>query len=117
VEPTATPPPIAPAFPFCLPHIPKQQSLLLHFVHIAKALIADLLPLAAAQYIFAKRLASTLSIPLTLHGSLAPAFVKKKPTDAGAHQGDGAPAEVGLAACVVIGMKMVYGLDGEGRWV
>lgn len=69
----------------------------------------------AMLYMLSKRLAKVLSIPLTLHWSLAPGLSKRKQGDSNRHQSDNAPAEVGLIAAVMIVLKMVYGLDGSKR--
>lgn len=66
-------------------------------------------------YMLSKRLAKVLSIPLTLHPSLAPGLSKRRRGDPDRHQSDSAPAEVGLLAAVMIVLKMVYGLDGNER--
>lgn len=68
-------------------------------------------PSEAMLYMLSKRLASVLSIPLTLHSSLAPGLEKRT----NRHQEDNAPAEVGLLAAMMIVLKMVYGLDGNER--
>ncbi|KAF8812522.1 hypothetical protein BYT27DRAFT_7252044 [Phlegmacium glaucopus] len=63
-------------------------------------------------YMLSKRVANVLSIPLTLHSSLAPRLRSGGPHR---HQRDSAPTEVGLLAAMVIVLKMVYGLDGSER--
>lgn len=72
-------------------------------------------PREAMLYMLSKRLASVLSIPLTLHSSLAPGLEKRSGSDPNRHQEDNAPAEVGLLAAMMIVLKMVYGLDGNER--
>ncbi|KAF8974480.1 hypothetical protein BDZ97DRAFT_1935346 [Flammula alnicola] len=66
-------------------------------------------------YRLAKRVASVVSVPLTLHSSLAPELARLKAHDPARHQYDNAPPEVALLACVIIVLKMVYGLDGQER--
>ncbi|GBE79719.1 hypothetical protein SCP_0209200 [Sparassis crispa] len=66
-------------------------------------------------YMLAKTLARVLSIPLTLHRSLASGFKRTEQGEHGWHRYDNAVPEVSLAATVIIVMKMVYGLDGEVR--
>jgi len=69
----------------------------------------------AMLYMLSKRLANVLSIPLTLHSSLAPGLEKRRGSDPHRHQYDNAPAEVGLLAAMMMVLKMVYGLDGSER--
>lgn len=69
----------------------------------------------AMLYMLSKRVAKMLSIPLTLHWSLAPGLSKRRRGDPDRHQSDNAPAEVGLLAAVMIVLKMMYGLDGNER--
>jgi RNA polymerase I-specific transcription initiation factor RRN7 len=69
----------------------------------------------ATMYRLAKRVASKLSVPLTIHWSLGPELERRKMGDARRHLYDKAPPEVGLVGCVMIVLKMVYGLDGEER--
>ena len=66
-------------------------------------------------YMLSKRLAKELSIPLTLHPSLAPGLSKRRRSDPDRRKSDSAPAEVGLLAAVMIVLKMVYGLDRNER--
>ncbi|KAI0650789.1 hypothetical protein C8Q79DRAFT_1007021 [Trametes meyenii] len=66
-------------------------------------------------YVLAKKVAHRVSVPLTLHRSLAPALERKKARDPAFHKQDSAIPEVALAAAVVVVMKMVYGLDGSPR--
>ncbi|KDR83659.1 hypothetical protein GALMADRAFT_56567 [Galerina marginata CBS 339.88] len=63
-------------------------------------------------YGLTKRVASVLSVPLTLDASLAPSLEQVKAKDALRHGYDNAPTEVGLVASLIIVVKMVYGLDG-----
>ncbi|KAI0719577.1 hypothetical protein C8T65DRAFT_706255 [Cerioporus squamosus] len=66
-------------------------------------------------YVMTKKLARVVSIPLTLHRSLAPELVRKKKKDPAYHKHDSAVPEVALVAAVIVVMKMVYGLDGKPR--
>ena len=63
-----------------------------------------------------KKLARVVSIPLTLHRSLAPELTRKKKRDPTYHKHDNAIPEVALIAAVIVVMKMVYGLDGRPRY-
>lgn len=69
----------------------------------------------ATLYGLTKRLASVLSLPLTLHSSLAPGLAKKRKYDPNAHQMDNVPVEVSFMASCIIVLKMVYGLDGTAE--
>ncbi|KAI0774250.1 hypothetical protein C8Q74DRAFT_820588 [Fomes fomentarius] len=66
-------------------------------------------------YAMAKKLARVLSVPLTLHRSLAPELVRTKKKDPTFHKLDSAIPEVALVAVVIVVIKMVYGLDGKPR--
>ncbi|TFY79057.1 hypothetical protein EWM64_g4955 [Hericium alpestre] len=66
-------------------------------------------------YDLTKTVAHVLSLPLTLHNTLAPALPQDKARDPARHIYDNVPPEVALAATVVIVLKMVYGLDGRVR--
>ncbi|KAI9063267.1 hypothetical protein FKP32DRAFT_1572264 [Trametes sanguinea] len=66
-------------------------------------------------YVLTKRIARLVSIPLTLHRSLAPALAREKKRDPIYHKQDSAVPEVALAAAVIVVMKLVYGLDGSPR--
>lgn len=66
-------------------------------------------------YILTKRLASILSIPLTLTSLLAAELPRVKKHDPLHHQFDNIPPEVGLMAACIVVLKMVYGLDGRPR--
>ncbi|KAH9951607.1 hypothetical protein B0H21DRAFT_775794 [Amylocystis lapponica] len=66
-------------------------------------------------YMLAKRVARVLSIPLTLHRSLAPGLKRTRKNDPDWHKYDNAVPEVALAASAIIVLKMVYGLDGKVR--
>lgn len=63
----------------------------------------------------AKTLAGYLSLPLTLHHTLAPTLVALKKDDPETHKFDNLPPEVALIATVVIVLRLVYGLDGKRR--
>ena len=69
----------------------------------------------AVLYTLAKKLAHRVSVPLTLHKSLAPALVRVKARDPFSHKYDSAIPEVALIAVVIIIMKLVYGMDGKLR--
>lgn len=69
----------------------------------------------ALIYVLTKKLARLVSIPLTLHRSLAPALVRTKKRDPTFHKQDSAVPEVALASAVIVVMKMAYGLDGSPR--
>ncbi|CDO75565.1 hypothetical protein BN946_scf184858.g5 [Trametes cinnabarina] len=66
-------------------------------------------------YILTKRIARVISIPLTLHRSLAPALAREKKRDPAFHKQDSVVPEVALIAVVIVIMKLVYGLDGLPR--
>ncbi|KAH9899892.1 hypothetical protein C8Q73DRAFT_638114 [Cubamyces lactineus] len=66
-------------------------------------------------YVLTKKLARLVSIPLTLHRSLAPALTREKKRDPTFHKQDSAVPEVALVAAVIVVMKLVYGLDGAPR--
>lgn len=69
----------------------------------------------AMLYGLTKRLAQILSLPLTLHHTLAPGLQKRKGYDPERHMYDNVPPEVGLVSAAIVVLKMVYGLDGRGR--
>ncbi|KAJ6485144.1 hypothetical protein C8R47DRAFT_549538 [Mycena vitilis] len=66
-------------------------------------------------YRLTKRLSTVLSLPLTLHHSLAPRLSRIKPQDAESHKYDNVAPELAFVATGIIVLKMVYGLDGERR--
>lgn len=79
----------------------------------------------AVLYTLTKSLAHPLSLPLSLHPTLSPSpglthatQHKHKRTsasdDPGSYKFDGAPPEVALMGVVIVVLKMVYGLDGDG---
>lgn len=61
-----------------------------------------------------KRLAHVLSLPLTLHHSLA-LNIKREKRDPESHKFDDVPPELALIATCIIILKMVYGLDDEEK--
>lgn len=63
-----------------------------------------------------KALGRVLSLPLTLHHSLAPTLKRVKQRDPDSHKYDSVPPEVAFVATSVIILKMVYGLDGSARY-
>ncbi|KAJ8481779.1 hypothetical protein ONZ51_g5780 [Trametes cubensis] len=67
-------------------------------------------------YVLTKKLARLVSIPLTLHRSLAPALTREKKRDPTFHKQDSAVPEVALVAAVIVVMKLAYGLDGTPRY-
>lgn len=69
----------------------------------------------ATLYTLTKRLAHVLSLPLTLHHTLAPGLAQIKRRDPEIHKYDNVPPELALVATAVIVLKMVYGLDGKVR--
>lgn len=69
----------------------------------------------ALLYVITKRVMSAVSAPLTIHESLAPGLQVKRSWEAKRHQYDNAPVEASLIAGMVIGLKMIYGLDGTKR--
>lgn len=64
-----------------------------------------------------KKLSAVLSLPLTLHYTLAPKLKRIKQQDPEHHKYDNAPVEVSLVAAVIVVLKLVYGLDGKKRRV
>ncbi|EMD40759.1 hypothetical protein CERSUDRAFT_130984 [Gelatoporia subvermispora B] len=65
-------------------------------------------------YAMSKKIARIVSLPLTLHHSLAP-LPRVKKGDPGWHKFDNAIPEASLIAVVIIVLKLVYGLDGKIR--
>lgn len=63
-----------------------------------------------------KRLGMVLSIPNTLHHSLAPVLKAYKRYSPKFHKMDDVPVEVALVSTVIIVLKLVYGLDGIKRY-
>ena len=70
----------------------------------------------ATLYGLTKRLSHVLSLPLTLHHTLAPSLNRIKKRDPESHKFDNVPPELALSAAAVIVLKMVYGLDGRPRY-
>ncbi|KAG5724960.1 hypothetical protein E4T56_gene12493 [Termitomyces sp. T112] len=66
-------------------------------------------------YRLTKRLGQILSLPLTLHHTLAPALEKRRTYKPERHVYDNVAPEVSLMAVAIIVLKMVYGLDGRPR--
>lgn len=66
-------------------------------------------------YYFAKRLGNVLSLPLSLHHSLAPSLSSIKRGDAESHKYDNVPPEIALVATAIVVLKLVYGLDEKKR--
>ncbi|KAF8621574.1 hypothetical protein AX15_007600 [Amanita polypyramis BW_CC] len=64
-------------------------------------------------YGMAKRLLQVLSVPLVLHPSIAPS---PPDTKLEKHRYENAPMEVTFVAVIIMVLKLVYGLDGKGRW-
>ena len=69
----------------------------------------------AVLYMLGKTVAHVLSLPLTLHQTLAPRLEHLKDDDPDSHKYDNVPPELALFVAVVIVLKMVYGLDGQPR--
>ncbi|TFK23249.1 hypothetical protein FA15DRAFT_670638 [Coprinopsis marcescibilis] len=69
-------------------------------------------------YALTKRVASTLSLPLTLRHNLATTsnLAQNSAHEPSGHHYDSIPPEASLMACCVIVLKLVYGLDGVKRW-
>lgn len=78
--------------------------------------ILTVIRLTATLYKLTKRLAYILSLPLTLHHSLAPALKSRNNRDADSHKFDNVPPELAFAATCIVVLKMVYGLDGKKRY-
>lgn len=66
-------------------------------------------------YKLTKRLAHILSLPLTLHHTLAPGLERPKAYAPSRHNYDNVPPEVSLVSAAIMVLKMVYGLDGRPR--
>jgi len=71
----------------------------------------------AVLYNLGKTVAQVLSLPLALHHALAPRLAHLKEDDPDSHKYDNIPPELALLVAVIIVLKMVYGLDGQARWV
>jgi hypothetical protein len=72
--------------------------------------------LTATLYKLTKRLAHILSLPLTLHHSLAPKLKRSNKHDPDSHKYDNVPPELAFLATCIIVLKMIYGLDGKTRY-
>ncbi|KAJ6628704.1 hypothetical protein B0H10DRAFT_1988902 [Mycena sp. CBHHK59/15] len=66
-------------------------------------------------YRLTKRLSNILSLPLTLHHSLAPRLQRIKSWDPESHKYDNVAPELAFLATGIIVLKMVYGLDAKPR--
>ncbi|KAI0268248.1 hypothetical protein BC834DRAFT_952535 [Gloeopeniophorella convolvens] len=66
-------------------------------------------------YDLSKTVAHVLSLPLTLHHSLAPRLAHLEIDDPDSHKYDDVPPELALLATAIIVLKMAYGLDGKAR--
>ncbi|KAG6873762.1 hypothetical protein C0995_011581 [Termitomyces sp. Mi166 len=66
-------------------------------------------------YRLTKRLGQILSLPLTLHHTLAPGLEKRRTHDPERHVYDNVAPEVSLMGVAIIVLKMVYGFDGRTR--
>jgi len=66
-------------------------------------------------YLLTKRLGYVLSLPLSLHHSLAPSLSSIKRGDMECQKYDNVPVEIALAATALVVLKLVYGLDGKKR--
>ena len=71
---------------------------------------------SAVLYSLGKTVAHVLSLPLALH-TLAPRLAHLKDDDLDSHKFDNVPPELALLVAVIIVLKMVYGLDGQPRYV
>jgi RNA polymerase I-specific transcription initiation factor RRN7 len=69
----------------------------------------------AMLYLLTKRLGYVLSLPLSLHHSLAPSLSSIKRGDMECQKYDNVPVEIALAATALVVLKLVYGLDGKKR--
>jgi len=76
-----------------------------------------LLYFSAVLYNLGKTVAHVLSLPLALHNTLAPRLAHLKDDELDSHKYDNVPPELALLVAVIIVLKMVYGLDGEPRYV
>ena len=72
---------------------------------------------SAVLYNLGKTIAHVLSLPLALHHTLAPRLNHLKGDDLDSHKYDNVPPELALLVAVIIVLKMVYGLDGQPRYV
>jgi RNA polymerase I-specific transcription initiation factor RRN7 len=72
---------------------------------------------SAVLYNLSKTVAHVLSLPLALHHTLAPRPAHLKDDDVDSHKHDNVAPELALLVAVIIVLKMVYGLDGQPRFV
>lgn len=72
---------------------------------------------SAVLYSLGKTVAHVLSLPLTLHHTLAPRAEHLKDDELDSHKYDNVPPELALLVAVVVVLKMVYGLDNRPRYV
>lgn len=72
---------------------------------------------SAVLYSLGKTVAHVLSLPLALHNTLAPRLALKGDDDLDSHKYDNIPPELALLVAVIVVLKMVYGLDGQPRYV
>jgi RNA polymerase I-specific transcription initiation factor RRN7 len=68
-------------------------------------------------YNLGKTVAHVLSLPLALHHTLVPRAGHVKDDELESHKYDNVPPELALLAAVIVVLKMVYGLDGQPRYV
>lgn len=66
----------------------------------------------AVLYQVSKQLGNVLSLPISLHRSTLSTIGGN---DVDSHRHDGAPPEVALVSVAIVGLKLVYGLDGKTR--
>jgi RNA polymerase I-specific transcription initiation factor RRN7 len=83
---------------------------------IAVLVILFLTCTTATLYKYTKRLAHILSLPLTLHHSLAPDLKQSNKRDPDSHKFDNVPPELAFLATSIVILKMAYGLDGKTRY-
>jgi RNA polymerase I-specific transcription initiation factor RRN7 len=72
---------------------------------------------SAVLYNLGKTVAHVLSLPLALHDTLVPRHAHLKDDDLDSHKYDNVPPELALLVAVIVVLKMVYGLDGQPRYV
>jgi RNA polymerase I-specific transcription initiation factor RRN7 len=72
---------------------------------------------SAVLYNLAKTVAHVLSLPLALHHTLAARAGHLEDAELDSHKYDNVPPELALLAAVIVVLKMVYGLDGQPRYV
>ena len=69
----------------------------------------------AVLYTMAKALGRVLQVPLTLNPVMTARMKESEGREGRMHKGDNVPVEVSLVVIVVVGLKMMYGLDGQER--